>query len=185
MQYGWLWAGCFSSPFFPRSVQCMPARKRESVYRAILHKLAWLGSWFFGRSSWFSVGKTFHFLGSQVCNPPVQCLNILENILGGESHWLRWMWVPPQQVAWREAISRGADNHDKPTTVHHPAPGTLIVSGELQLVLTFGRGGREHCRTRKQAALYMSHADIATSAEPYGIWSPSHLGNRWPATSRI
>ena len=47
----------------------------------------------------------------------------------------------PQQVVWREVLSRGGGNHDKPATVHHPAPVTLIVSGELKYLSAGGVGG--------------------------------------------
>ena len=38
-------------------------------------------------------------------------------------------------------ISKGGGNHGKLATVHHPAPATLIVSGELQYLPTGKVGG--------------------------------------------
>ena len=46
-----------------------------------------------------------------------------------------------QQAVWRGAICRGSGNLGEPVTVHHPAPGTLIVSGELWH-LPLGEAGR-------------------------------------------
>ena len=57
----------------------------------------------------------------------------------------------PQHAVWREAISRGGGNNGKPATVHHLAPFTLIVSGELQDLPWGEVGGSVAEHARKQA----------------------------------
>ena len=72
--------------------------------------------------------------------------------------WVVW------NAVWREAISRGGGDH-----------GTRQADSQWRLttVVTLRRGGREHCRTSKQAKLQIS---LSNKQSPLGSEPPGRLG---------
>ena len=62
-------------------------------------------------------------------------------------------------------ITRGGGNHGKPATVHHPAPVTLIVSGERTYLKERWEGASKNTHASKRHFRYR----LATSRFPWDL----------------